>query len=221
MRSLANTYHYLLSTHATFTTPPSAASKPTTPPPDLYLLDSAYQTFRTTLLHLEGQITYTLGFDFHVSLPHPLAVTYLQALDVFSSSSSIPESQSTRLAARAIEHLNTALLAPQQVFLTHQPPSLAVAAVYLAAREVGVRLPQCEWWEVFDVEREELGFLCLVMGSLEGWVRNENEVWGREVGVLRRADVRTQRRKRDVGENGEREDEVERMMREMDERVPA
>lgn len=96
-----------------------------------------------------------------------------------------------------------------------------MAAVYLAAREVGVRLPQCEWWEVFDVEREELGFLCLVMGSLEGWVRNENEVWGREVGVLRRADVRTQRRKRDVGENGEREDEVERMMREMDERVPA
>ena len=44
--------------------------------------------------------------------------------------------------------------------------------MYLAAREVGVRLPAGEWWGVFDVEREELGFLVVGMGSLEGWVRD-------------------------------------------------
>lgn len=40
----------------------------------------------------------------------------------------------------------------------------------MAAREVGVKLPGGEWWEVFDVEREELGFLVVGLGSLEGWV---------------------------------------------------
>ena len=67
--------------------------------------------------------------------------------------------------------MNTALLSPQLLYLTHQPPELAVAAIYLAAREVGVKLPSVEWWEVFDVEREVLGFLVVAMGSLEGWVR--------------------------------------------------
>lgn len=42
--------------------------------------------------------------------------------------------------------------------------------MYLAAREVGVKLPGVEWWEVFDVEREELGFLVVGLRSLKGWV---------------------------------------------------
>ena len=55
---------------------------------------------------------------------------------------------------------------------------MATAAIYLAAREVGVKLPEGEWWEVFDTEREELGFLCVGMLSVEGWARREKEVWG-------------------------------------------
>lgn len=51
--------------------------------------------------------------------------------------------------------------------------------MYLAAREVGVKLPAGEWWEVFDVEREELGFLVVGMGSLEGWVGSWWEGRGR------------------------------------------
>lgn len=54
-----------------------------------------------------------------------------------------------------------------------------MAAVYLAAREVGVRLPQ-GWWEVFDVEREELGFLVVGYRSCEKWVRRERERWEEE-----------------------------------------
>lgn len=60
------------------------------------------------------------------------------------------------------------LLSPQLVYLTHQPNALAVAAIYAAARDEGVRLPACEWWEVFDVDREELGFLVVAMRSLDG-----------------------------------------------------
>ena len=75
------------------------------------------------------------------------------------------------IARRAIAHLNTALLSPQFLYLTHQPYALATAAIYLAAREVGVKLPGNEWWEVFDVDREELGFLVVAMMSMQARAR--------------------------------------------------
>lgn len=58
-------------------------------------------------------------------------------------------------------------------YLTHQPCALATAAIYLAARERGVRLPESGWREAFDCEREELGVLVVGMQSLEGLARRE------------------------------------------------
>jgi cyclin L len=155
----------------------------------------------------------------HTSLPHPLAVTYLQALDVFSPSCH-PTGTGGRVAKRAIAYLNTALLSPQMLYLTHQRNALAVASVYMAAREEGVKLPTGEWWQVFDVEREELGFLCLGMGSLAGWVKAEKEVWG-EKGMITRADVREELKRRGTGVGdglGEIDEEAE-MGRLLDEKV--
>ena len=103
-------------------------------------------------------------------------MTYLQTLDVLPSP---PTTLSKRLAKRTIALLNTALLSPQILYLTHQPPALAVAAIYLAAREVGETLSREEWWEVFDVEREELGFLVVGMNSVEGWIWKERDNWKR------------------------------------------
>jgi hypothetical protein len=135
-----------------------------------------YERRRTTLFETENRILRTLGFDVHVSLPYTLCITYLQALDVFT------HPRASELAKTAIAYLNTALLSPQMLYLTHQPPQLATAAIYLAAREVGIKLPEVEWWEVFDTDREELGFLCVGMLSLEGFARMERERWeGRRV----------------------------------------
>lgn len=50
--------------------------------------------------------------------------------------------------------------------------------MYLAAKEVGVKLARTEWWEIFDVEREELGFLVVGMRSMVGWAENEKQKWG-------------------------------------------
>lgn len=75
------------------------------------------------------------------------------------------------------------------LYLTHQPCALATAAVYLAAKDQGVKLPDVEWWEVFDCEREELGFLVVGMGSLEGLVRRERERWGAAKGMITRSDI--------------------------------
>ena len=65
------------------------------------------------------------------------------------------------------------------LYLTHQPTSLATAAIYLAAREVNIKMPEVEWWEVFDTDREELGFLCVGMLSVEGFAQQERERWAR------------------------------------------
>lgn len=112
-----------------------------------------------------------LGYQTHISLPYAICINYLQALDVFTSDSG------KNLARQAVAHLNSALFSPQLLYLTHQPPSLATAAIYLAAKEAGVKLPDEEWWEVFDVDREELGFLVVAMISMEGFVAEETRKW--------------------------------------------
>ncbi|KAB5577728.1 cyclin-like protein [Coniochaeta sp. 2T2.1] len=173
-RNICNVYTCLLSPHSTLFRD-TAAGERLKAPDDLSSYtptESEYQSFHSHILRLEARILYCLGFDTHVALPHPLAVTYLQSLDFFALPS---QAQKNQLAGLAVRYLNTALLSPQQLYVTHQPPSLAVAALYNAARDLGVKMPECEWWEVFDVEREELGFLVVGMRSLTGWVERVKE----------------------------------------------
>lgn len=100
------------------------------------------------------------------------------------------------------------------LYCTHQPNALAVAALYLAAREVDVKLPVDEWWEVFDVDREELGFLVVAMRSVEGWAKENGSSIGRKGTFLARRDV-------GVGQDNGQDDEEDEMMRLLDEKVAA
>jgi cyclin L len=230
LRSITNVYAYLLSPsshlHLWAQTQPNPF---TTPDPEAYYLsETSYITFRNRLLNIEGQILNALGFNTHVALPHPLAITYLQTLDVFSSR----KAEGKEVAKKTVEYLNTSLLSPQMLYLTHQPNALATAAIYLSAREAGVKLPETEWWSVFDVEREELGFLVVGMGSLEGFVRGEQDRWEKgtgegKVGMITREMVRKEMGRlgmnREGGvenENGfVEEDEETQMARLLDEKV--
>lgn len=146
-----------------------------------YLAPTEQLAFDNTIFALESKILMALGFDTHVALPHPLAITYLKTLDflglpmVNEKGSSGMEKPATKtgkdLAKRTTQYLNTALISPQLLYLTHSPPALAVAAIYAAAKDLEAKMPDCSWWEVFDVEREELGFLVVGMRSLDGWIR--------------------------------------------------
>ena len=141
-------------------------------PHSYFVTEGTYERERQKLFAFENTILSTIGFDTHVTLPHTIALTYLQALGALKP----------KLASRVLEHLNGALLSPQILYLTHQPNALAVAAIYLAARETGIKLPDGNWWEVFDVEREDLGFLVLAYSSLQGFAEAEKTKWsGREV----------------------------------------
>ncbi|KAL9092585.1 MAG: hypothetical protein Q9165_004389 [Trypethelium subeluteriae] len=138
-----------------------------------YVSEGTYQASRSLLMRIEAQMLRKLGFQTHVTTPYTLCINYLQALDV------IGRPKGEDVAARAFAHLNTSLLNPQLPYLTNQPSSLATASVYLAARELEVKLPGGEWWEVFDVDREELGFLVVGMLSTEGFILDEQKKWGR------------------------------------------
>lgn len=123
-------------------------------------------------MKMEAAILRVLGFQTRVVLPHSVALTYLQTL----------KASTPGVSKRAFQHLNAALFSPQLLYLTHQPNALAVSAIYLAAREQEVKLVDTEWWEVFDVDREELGFLVVAMRSIENFANAEQENWkGRPV----------------------------------------
>ncbi|CAJ2513641.1 Uu.00g017600.m01.CDS01 [Anthostomella pinea] len=207
-RDVCNVYAYLLSPSSLLFQAASPSPTPSPPKPDpstYYLTETAYASFHTRILSLEARILYALGFDTHVALPHPLVVTYLQTLDFLGQ----PRAE---VARRAVAHLNAALLSPQLLYLTHQPHAIAVAAVYNVARDAKAKMPECAWWEVFDVDREELGFLVVAMRSLEGWARRqreEGEPLGRG-GMITRGFVEGEMRKRGLNfGNGGPEGEVD------------
>ncbi len=120
-----------------------------------------------------------LGFQTHVALPYTLAINYIQALGMLS------HPKGSEFSGRVFEHLTGSLLNPQLLYLTHQPPALATAAIYLAAKDIGIKMPDVEWWEVFDTDREELGFLVVGMQSLQGFAENEAQRWGNGKGNFR------------------------------------
>ncbi|KAL8987902.1 MAG: hypothetical protein Q9177_002948 [Variospora cf. flavescens] len=169
-RSVCNVYSYLMSE-------PTRKAFPQSPvhnPESYYLSEGTYHSTRALLLRTETLVLRTLSFDVKVTVPHHLALTYLQTLGVLPST---PTSKSRSLAARTIGHLNLGLFSSQLLYLTHQPTTLAIAAIYLASRELGVKLPGTAWWEVFDVDREDLGFVVVAYRSCESWVNGEREKW--------------------------------------------
>ncbi|KAK0250198.1 hypothetical protein LTS09_014624 [Friedmanniomyces endolithicus] len=140
--------------------------------PTWSLSEGDLEVQRERLYTNEALILRTVGFQTHVALPYSLCINYMQTLDAFSG----PDGSA--LAKQAFAHLNSALLSPQRLYLTHQPCALATASIYLAAREIGVSLPDVEWWEVFDVDREELGFLVVALRSMEGFAADQQQIWG-------------------------------------------
>ena len=195
-RSVLNVYAYLLSPTSPLRNPSeNTTSKEKPNPESYYLSEGSYHSARALLLQTESILLRAISFITQVTLPHHTALTYLQTLGVLPPT---PTAKSTALAARTLAHLNTALFSPQLLYLTHQPPALAVAAVYLAAREVEVKLPSVEWWEVFDVDRETLGFLVVALMSSEGWIRDEKEKWTETSCPLTLEELEEEIKRRDV-----------------------
>lgn len=166
-RDVSTVYSYLLSSSSfLFRQKDDATIK--NDPTSYYQPEADYYAYQQRLLALEARILFALSYNTRVVLPHALAVTYLQTLDFIGQKKEDVSQQVT-------QYLNTALLSPQMLYLTHQPNALATAAIYSAARDLGAKTPTCAWWEVFDVDREELGFLVVGMRSLNGWMAQRKQ----------------------------------------------
>ncbi|KAI9889586.1 MAG: E2-like enzyme [Vezdaea aestivalis] len=129
-RDIVNTYTYLRSLEPPFFNPPPNHLDPG----EYSVSEGTYQSRRQELFEAELLVLRTLGFQTLAPQPYALAVQYAQALGA------LEEQKGRAVARRAHAHLNTALVSPQLLFLTQLPHALAVAAVYLAAREEGVKL---------------------------------------------------------------------------------
>ena len=199
-RSVLNVYAYLLSPVSPLRQPSEkiTTNKEKPDPESYYLSEGSYHSARATLLQTESILLRSLSFITQLNQHHHHSLSYIQPLDLQPQT---PTTSSTALATRTLAHLNTALFSPQLLYLTHQPPALAVAAIYLGAREVGVKLPGVEWWEVFDVDRETLGFLVVGLMSCEGFVQSEMEKWAEGVCPLNLEELDEEIKRRDV-ENG-------------------
>jgi cyclin L len=173
-RSVINVFAYLMSKASSLPCINVRGGSADARPQEYYVSEGTYQKERQRLFICESMILAGIGFDTQVALPYTIALTYMQALGASSST----------LAQRVFEHLNAGLLSPQLLYLTHQPNALAVGAIYLAAREVGVKLVEQNWWEVFDVDREDLGFLVLSYGSVANLAEAEMQKWIRNPVVL-------------------------------------
>lgn len=114
-------------------------------------------TLQPSLQTHEPLLLTTLNYTLTACTPHALALTYLSTLSA----------PAPALTKKVLKNLTTALLSPHLLNLTHQPPALAVSAIYLAAQTERVELvgEGVEWWEVWAVGREELGFLVLSLMS--------------------------------------------------------
>ncbi|EPS38434.1 hypothetical protein H072_7830 [Dactylellina haptotyla CBS 200.50] len=178
-RDLINIFKYLLSPASPLHPPhirdPSAngVSKMRSNKHLYYVSEGDYTAIRSLLLSTEAKILRSLGFNTTVQLPYTLAFNYLQSLGVLTHTSEPPPRetpaerlfsplQNEKLVATTFAYLTDLLSSPSQVYLTHHPHELAVAGIYMASRDHGVKLPG-RWWEVWDVERETLGFLVVVI----------------------------------------------------------
>ncbi|KAK6343096.1 hypothetical protein TWF718_008469 [Orbilia javanica] len=208
-RDLINIFKYLLSPASPLHPPhllPSentenqedqAKTKKSTSKKHLYYVSEGdYTALKSLLLSTEARILRSLGFNTTVNLPYTLAFNYLQSLGVLTHTSSPPPPaeapsapsnplQNEKLVSTTFAYLTDLLSSPSQVYLTHHPHELAVAGIYLAARDHSVKLPE-RWWEVWDVERETLGFLVVVMRG--GTYIGDKKVWIVEEGVFEELD---------------------------------
>ncbi|CCX05682.1 Similar to Cyclin-L1-1; acc. no. Q9AS36 [Pyronema omphalodes CBS 100304] len=182
-----------VTTYLTRVASPSPISPPGSPsssseevdPESYYIEPTALHYSIQGLLNTETEILKALSFQTHCSLPYSLVVTYLQALDCLEKP----------VVKKAMAYLNDALVSNCRVYLTHQPNALAVAAIYLAAREEGKKLPE-EWWMVFDADREDLGFLCVAILGVEEEVRRRREEWSGVGGVWLKEEVEREVKRR-------------------------
>ncbi|KAH9060088.1 cyclin-like protein [Lactarius vividus] len=161
MRDLINVYDLLLQ-RAAHTV---ASTSFVHPPPEFKYAPMSYfgNTFydlREALVVSEMQILKRLGFDVEVVLPYGTLVNYMRLLGLTSRNEAMSMAWGYLNDATLIQWPNR-LQTP--VYALYAVPTVVSAAILLTTRQLGIALPSdptnC-WWELFDVDWEDLWSVC-------------------------------------------------------------
>lgn len=110
------------------------------------ILDANYIALKTQVIKAERRVLKDLGFCVHVKHPHKLIVMYLQVLGY---------EQNQNLMQMAWNFMNDSLRT--DVFVRHNPETIACACIYLTARKINLPLPNNpSWYSVFKVTEAEI-----------------------------------------------------------------
>jgi len=98
-----------------------------------------YWKLKEDVMQTERYFLKELGFIVHTAHPHKFILNFLKILN---------QTSSKELAQRAWNYLNDGLRT--NICLRFPPPVIATAAIYMAARDLAVPLPEepKPWWEL-------------------------------------------------------------------------
>jgi len=155
MRDLINVYDLLLqrAAHTVASASESSQRRPSefkyTP---MSYFGNTFYDLKEALVVSEMQILKRLGFDVQVVLPYGTLVNYMRLLALTSRNEAV---------STAWGYLNDALQTP--VYALYPVPTVVSAAILLTTRQLDISLPSSPencWWELFDVDWEDLWSVC-------------------------------------------------------------
>ncbi|XP_008559703.1 cyclin-L1 [Microplitis demolitor] len=140
------------------------------------ILDQNYVALKNQVIKSERRVLKELGFCVHVKHPHKIIVMYLQVLGYEKNRS---------LMQQCWNYMNDSLRS--DVFLRHQPETVACACVYLGARQLQLPLPtQPPWFALFKVNESAIRDVCRRILRLYTRPRIRSEQLEKKVEELRR-----------------------------------
>lgn len=120
-----------------------------------------YNGWKAELVKIERHILKELGFSFYlIDHAHKFILFYVKILGL-----------DRKLAQRAWNYLNDSMR--RDFCLRYKSETIACAAIFMAARDLGVKLPENDlaWWDVFRVDKREMDLV--VDGILDLYSRDK------------------------------------------------
>mmetsp|Transcript_19039 Transcript_19039/g.34427 ORF Transcript_19039/g.34427 Transcript_19039/m.34427 type:complete len:331 (+) Transcript_19039:83-1075(+) len=129
------------------------------PTPVLDHSKQEYADLKLEILRAERHILKELGFAVALLLEHPHKFVLPFVNSLFG------KDLRQDIAQKAWAYLNDAMRT--NLCCTHKPHQLAVASIYLAARQMGIKMPQNPpWWSPLDTEASDLRLISRAILSL-------------------------------------------------------
>eukprot|EP00124_Ichthyophonus_hoferi_P004477 Ihof_evm3s499 gene=Ihof_evmTU3s499 len=137
------------------------AGKPETP---LNPERASYTDLKNFVIKAERRVLKELGFNVHIQHPHKLIINYLNLLGL----------DNQVLGQTAYNYMNDSFRT--NAFCRFQPPTIACATIWLAARNCEVKLAD-RWWEVFDSTLNDIKEVAAsIMSLYQRKKRTKNEL---------------------------------------------